>query len=95
MYNNIKYLIALFFITLSATSQEGIAVYSDYLSDNYLIHPSMAGAANCAKLRVTGESSGLVRKMRQSCKLRVLTGELEKTGAGLLYLMIKWYHSQE
>jgi hypothetical protein len=49
MYNNIKYLIALFFITLSATSQEGIAVYSDYLSDNYyLIHPSMAGAANCA-----------------------------------------------
>ena len=35
-------------------SQEGIAVYSDYLSDNYyLIHPSMAGAANCAKLRLT------------------------------------------
>jgi hypothetical protein len=35
-------------------SQEGIAVYSDYLSDNYyLIHPSMAGAANCAKIRLT------------------------------------------
>ncbi len=35
-------------------SQEGMAVYSDYLSDNYyLIHPSMAGAANCAKVRLT------------------------------------------
>ena len=35
-------------------SQEGIPVYSDYLSDNYyLIHPSMAGAANCAKIRLT------------------------------------------
>ncbi|MCP1997570.1 hypothetical protein L1275_003381, partial [Flavobacterium sp. HSC-61S13] len=31
-----------------------MSVYSDYLSDNYyLIHPSMAGAANCGKLRVT------------------------------------------
>lgn len=35
-------------------AQEGIAVYSDYLSDNYyLLHPSMAGAANCAKVRLT------------------------------------------
>jgi len=35
-------------------SQEGIAVYADYLSDNlYLLHPSMAGAANCAKIRLT------------------------------------------
>ena len=29
-------------------SQEGLPVYSDYLTDNYyLIHPSMAGVANC------------------------------------------------
>ncbi len=36
-------------------AQEGIAVYTDYLSDNYyLIHPSMAGASRCAKLRLTG-----------------------------------------
>ena len=29
-------------------------VYSDYLTDNYyLIHPSMAGVANCAKVRLT------------------------------------------
>ncbi|MBT8254684.1 MAG: type IX secretion system membrane protein PorP/SprF [Flavobacteriaceae bacterium] len=35
-------------------SQEGLPIYSDYLTDNYyLIHPSMAGVANCGKLRLT------------------------------------------
>lgn len=35
-------------------SQEGMPVYSDYLTDNYyLLHPSMAGVANCAKVRLT------------------------------------------
>ena len=48
------YLIFGLLLTQLSFSQEGIAVYSDYLSDNlYLIHPSMAGAANCAKLRLT------------------------------------------
>ncbi|ESU29506.1 hypothetical protein FLJC2902T_09120 [Flavobacterium limnosediminis JC2902] len=49
-----RLLILAFFLTQLSFSQEGIAVYSDYLSDNYyLIHPSMAGAANCAKVRLT------------------------------------------
>ena len=31
-------------------SQEGLPIYSDYLSDNfYLLHPSMAGVSNCNK----------------------------------------------
>jgi hypothetical protein len=48
-------LLVVLFTTQFSFSQEGIAVYSDYLSDNYyLLHPSMAGAANCAKLRLTG-----------------------------------------
>lgn len=35
-------------------SQEGIPVYSDYLSDNlYLVHPAMAGASNANKIRLT------------------------------------------
>jgi hypothetical protein len=35
-------------------SQEVLPVYSDYLSDNYfLLHPSMAGASSCDKLRIT------------------------------------------
>ena len=37
-----------------STAQEGLPIYSDYLTDNYyLIHPSMAGAARCAKVRLT------------------------------------------
>ena len=40
MYHKIKFYIALFLVSLYSYSQEGIAVYSDYLSDNYyLLHP--------------------------------------------------------
>jgi hypothetical protein len=40
----IKILLVLFFVA-RILFQEGLPVYSDYLSDNYyLIHPSMAGA---------------------------------------------------
>jgi type IX secretion system PorP/SprF family membrane protein len=36
------------------TAQEGLPVYSDYLTDNYyLLYPSMAGVANCGKVRLT------------------------------------------
>jgi hypothetical protein len=49
----IKLIFLSFLCIIICFSQEGIAVYSDYLSDNYyLIHPSMAGAANCAKIRL-------------------------------------------
>ncbi|MEY4085631.1 MAG: hypothetical protein RL074_1418, partial [Bacteroidota bacterium] len=55
MYTKLKFLLLVLFIQLTSTAQEGIPVYSDYLTDNYyLIHPSMAGAANCDKLRLTG-----------------------------------------
>ncbi|MEM9680077.1 MAG: type IX secretion system membrane protein PorP/SprF [Bacteroidota bacterium] len=38
-------------------AQEGVPIYSDYLTDNYyLIHPSMAGVANCAKIRLTARN---------------------------------------
>lgn len=49
------WMILVILITGSLNAQEGLPIYSDYLTDNYyLIHPSMAGASNCAKLRVTG-----------------------------------------
>ena len=55
---NLKKLYILAIALLSAQfakSQEGLPIYTDYLTDNYyLIHPSMAGVARCAKLRVTG-----------------------------------------
>lgn len=45
----------LFILPFCTSAQEGIPIYSDYITDNnYLIHPSMAGAANCGQIRVTG-----------------------------------------
>ena len=50
-----RYLFLALLLSQFSFSQEGVAVYSDYLSDNYyLIHPSMAGASNCGKIRLTG-----------------------------------------
>lgn len=44
----------LLLIPCSILAQEGIPVYADYLSDNlYLVHPSMAGAGNTNKIRLT------------------------------------------
>lgn len=41
-------------LNFSSTAQEGLPVYSDYLTNNYyLLHPSMAGASNCAQVRLT------------------------------------------
>ncbi|WP_405573640.1 type IX secretion system membrane protein PorP/SprF [Winogradskyella sp. Asnod2-B02-A] len=51
-----KYCLVAFiaFLANYSFAQEGIPIYSDYLTDNYyLIHPSMAGVANCAKIRLT------------------------------------------
>ncbi len=39
-------------------SQEGLPIYTDYLTDNYyLIHPSMAGAKDCSQIRITGRQN--------------------------------------
>lgn len=53
-----KLLMGLLFIGVllseKAASQEVIPTYSDYLTDNlYLLHPSMAGASNMNKFRLT------------------------------------------
>ena len=44
----------IFFFSISIWAQSGMPIYLDYLTDNYyLIHPSMAGVANCSKVRIT------------------------------------------
>ena len=51
---NITTLVLLFLSFIEIQSQEGLPIYSDYLTDNYyLLHPSMAGVANCNKARLT------------------------------------------
>ena len=98
MYNKIKLLAFLFFISNYSFSQEGIAVYSDYLSDNYyLVHPSMAGAANCAKLRLTGRKQWFNQDEAPELQTLSFNGRVgDKSGAGIiLFSDENGYHSQK
>lgn len=79
-------------------SQEGIPVYSDYLSDNYyLIHPSMAGAANCAKIRLTARKQWFGEEDAPALQTLSFNGRLgERSGGGIIVFNDKnGYHSQK
>ncbi len=93
-----KYLVLLLlFIFQNSFSQEGVAVYSDYLSDNYyLIHPSMAGAANCTKLRLTARKQWFGQEDAPQLQTASFNGSIsEKSGAGIIVFNDKnGYHSQ-
>jgi type IX secretion system PorP/SprF family membrane protein len=98
MYYKIRFLAILFFISYNSFSQEGIPVYSDYLSDNYyLIHPSMAGAANCAKIRLTGRKQWFSQNDSPELQTLSFNGKVgEKAGAGFILFNDKnGYHSQK
>jgi len=91
------YLLALLIVAQFSYSQEGLPVYSDYLSDNYyLLHPSMAGAANCAKLRLTGRQQWFGSKDAPSLQTLSYNGALgERSGGGIILFNDKnGYHSQ-
>ena len=78
------YLVLLLFLSQVSFSQEGIAVYSDYLSDNlYLIHPSMAGAANCAKVRITARQQWFGNEQAPALQTASFNGRIgDQSGAG-------------
>lgn len=98
MYIKIKYFFLLIFVTTYTYSQEGIAVYSDYLSDNYyLLHPSMAGAANCAKVRLTARKQWFDQDEAPELNTLSFNGRVsEKAGAGIIVYNDKnGYHSQK
>jgi type IX secretion system PorP/SprF family membrane protein len=88
----------LFFIGIISNAQEGIPVYSDYLSDNYyLIHPSMAGAANCAKVRLTARKQWFGQEDAPQLQTLSFNGRIsDKAGAGIIVFNDKnGYHSQK
>ncbi len=81
-------------------AQEGIPIYHDYLSDNlYLLHPSMAGAPYCAKVRMTGRMQwfGLEdAPMLQTLSFNTHLGQNSRTGiGGIIFNDRNGYHSQK
>jgi type IX secretion system PorP/SprF family membrane protein len=93
------YLIAvLLLFSKVSIAQEGLPIYSDYLTDNYyLIHPSMAGVANCAKIRLTGRQQWFGQDEAPSLNTLSINGRLGDgpSAAGAIVFADKnGYHSQ-
>ncbi len=93
-------LLAVFLTAQLSFSQEGIAVYSDYLSDNYyLLHPSMAGASNCSKIRLTARKQWFGQEDAPALQTLSFNGSLGqegKSGIGIILFNDKnGYHSQK
>lgn len=85
-------------IQFFSIAQEGIPVYSDYLTDNYyLLHPAMAGASNCDKLRITGRKQWFGQEDAPELQTASFNMRLdEKSGAGIILFNDKnGYHSQK
>ncbi len=91
------YIIFLLLLSQIVYSQDGIPVYSDYLSDNlYLIHPSMAGAASYNQIRLTARGQWFGQE--NAPKLQTLNFNArvgERSGIGAIFFNDKnGYHSQ-
>ena len=91
-------LLAVALSSLKVLAQEGLPIYTDYLTDNYyLIHPSMAGAANCAKIRLTARQQWFGHE--DAPKLLTLSangriGDTPSAIGGILFADKNGYHSQ-
>jgi type IX secretion system PorP/SprF family membrane protein len=89
---------ATLFFYMSVYSQGSIPIYSDYLTDNYyIIHPSMAGAANCAKLRLTARGQWFGQSDAPQLQTLSYNGKMgDKSGVGAVaFNDINGYNSQK
>lgn len=81
-----------------SNAQEGLPIYSDYLTDNYyLIHPSMAGVANCAKIRLTARKQWFGQDNApalQTMSINSRIGESQSAVGAIVYNDKNGYHSQ-
>src|SRR5690554_1011059 len=85
------------FVSQISNAQEGVSVYQDYLTDNYyLIHPSMAGIANCAKVRLTARQQWFGEKDAPALQTASFNTSLsERSGVGLIAFNDRnGYHKQ-
>ena len=89
-------ILALF--TKIGVAQEGLPIYSDYLTDNYyLIHPSMAGVANCAKVRLTARQQWFGQDDAPNLQTLSINGRIGDTPSAIgaiVYTDKNGYHSQ-
>ena len=97
MYLKKSPLVLFFLFFQIAFSQDGIPVYSDYLSDNlYLLHPSMAGAASNNQIRMTARKQWFDQNEApnmQTLNFNARAGE--RSGIGAIFFNDKnGYHSQ-
>ncbi len=80
------------------TAQEGLPIYSDYLTDNYyVIHPSMAGVANCAKIRLTARQQWFGQDdapSLQTLSVNSRIGDSPSAIGGIVYNDANGFHSQ-
>ncbi|WP_299551843.1 type IX secretion system membrane protein PorP/SprF [Seonamhaeicola sp.] len=81
-----------------AISQEGLPIYTDYLTDNYyLIHPSMAGAANCSKIRLTSRQQWFGHDDAPRLTTLSINGRIGDSPSGIggiVYTDKNGFHSQ-
>lgn len=92
-YFSLLFICSFFF----AQAQDGIPTYSDYFSDNlYLLHPSMAGAANYNKLRLTARQQWFDQDDAPNLQTISFNARLaEQSGIGAIVFNDKnGYHSQ-
>jgi type IX secretion system PorP/SprF family membrane protein len=79
-------------------AQEGLPIYSDYLTDNYyLIHPSMAGVANCNKARLTVRQQWMGQENApslQTFSINGRVGDSQSAIGAIVYNDQNGYHSQ-
>ena len=86
------------FFTLSSTSQEGLPIYTDYLTENYyLLHPSMAGVnLEGIKIRMTSRKHWLDQPNAPNLQTFSIDSRLNnRNGVGMiLFKDENGYHAQ-
>ena len=98
VFNKLAFIAILGVFTHSVSAQEGLPIYSDYLTDNYyLLHPSMAGVSNCNKIRLTGRQQWFGDEKAPSLQTMSINGRIgdSPSGVGAIFFNDKnGYHSQ-
>jgi len=85
-------------LTQFSIAQEGLPIYSDYLTDNYyLIHPSMAGVGNSNKIRLTTRKQWFGQDDAPRLSTLSVNGRIGESSSGvgvIIYSDKNGFHSQ-